>query len=721
VIGSTGSAGMVSYADALSSSAGTTATSKPSPSYLPKSSWTTTATTTTSSSSSFTPTNPAVSRSSPLIPAGPGAPPKNPFSSTGWSPVPPSYMETTTTPPPLTPQPPKSVPPPSFVDDEDTVTSTSTPSGSGMVSYTDALSGAIAPPKSTTKSSSYMPKKTYRPSVGTGMPSYMDSLRAAASGGPSSTDTPTTLTPASPLPPPPMTTGSSSLPPPTTTSSAPPQRQSFMPQKKSYQPTSGSGMPSYFDDLTPASPSSKPSSFLPNKKNNTYKQSSGSGMASSYFDSIKAPPASATPESTASSSNTSPWPLTPPPVVDSKSTTTDLSLPLPTAPPMGTAGVSSYPESLSAGGGFDKSSFPPKSSSSSYGPNKSYKKASGSGMPSYFDTMNTIPSTSTPPSSYGPGKKSYKQSTAGSGAPSYFDNMPKSYETPPAPLTPPHQFLEPAPPLNIQSSSAGTPIPQFLEPAPPLDILPNVVPPVPQVPPPPLPGGGAGMASFVMPSDQAAEFRRQHVPARGGPGQPLAHKMQNPQVQASDQSGEFIRRRRVEGLSRGLPLSEFPLAHALKNPQLLQSDQHLIMKEGVGFLPHAIDPVIRRGNPAPGFFFSGQDPIIEPYQQGPGAGSGGVMSRTATFPSDQEKADNYARESLMYFQKGAHVGRGQGGDGGGGGKSAKPKVVRAFSASTTTAGPGTKNKRMGVGSSFMPKKSYNKASGTGMPSYFDNF
>jgi hypothetical protein len=343
--------------------------------------------------------------------------------------------------------------------------------------------------------------------------------------------------------------------------------------------------------------------------------------------------------------------------------------------------MKSYTDALSGGGA--SAGFKP----ASYMPSKSYKASSGSGMSSYFDNLSSAPPK---PTSYMPNSKAYKSSAAGSGMPSYFDNLPSSSESP------------------------SYPTPPFMEPTPPLDVRPDIA-LASAAPLAPRPPSGTGMASYVVPSDQSAEFKRQHIPTRGGPGQPLVYKMQNPQVQPSDQSLEFIRRRRVEAMGRNMPLAEFPLAHALKNPQLLQSDQHLIMREGEGFLPHALDPVIRRGNLLPdqlmtasntGFFFTGQ--VSQSARP--------LDIATTRFPSDQEKADVYARQRLMYFQKGPNVGR-----------------VGGYSKhrSTNTNKDGRRNgserpnqmasmSKMNQKSSFMPT-SYKKTSGSGMPSYFDNF
>ena len=67
------------------------------------------------------------------------------------------------------------------------------------------------------------------------------------------------------------------------------------------------------------------------------------------------------------------------------------------------------------------------------------------------------------------------------------------------------------------------------------------------------------------------------------------------------------------------------------------------MRDGCDFLPHAKDPVIKRGNLEPDqfsaicCFFTGRLGATEPF-------------RPVPMPSDQERADNQTRRSLMYFQ-----------------------------------------------------------------------
>ena len=560
--------------------------------------------------------------------------------------------------------------------------SSTTVGGAAMSSYVDALSS-----NSGAKPSSYLPKSSWTKTDGAGLSSF-----PLTPAGPVKTVNPFSSG-WSPAPPayhepiletqPPQATSLSSSHEASTDAStsgagmasyadalsggnaaAAPKPASYLP-KKSFTAPAGSGMPSYFDNLGGSTPS-KPASYMPNKK--SYNQPSGSGMSSSYFDTMNTAPTPIAQTSISSSASSwspsqeayqEPMLVSQPPQAISLSSYEAAATALTAGSQDGT-GMASYADALSSSANSASSSKP-----ASFMPNKSYKQSLGSGMPSYFDNMKVSPKQS----SFMPGgSKSYKQSSPGTGMSSYFDNLPSSYESP------------------------SYPTPQYLEPTPPIDILPNIAP----VPPPSPP---------TITSDQAAEFRRQHIPARGGPGQPLAYKMQNPQRQASDQSLEFIRRRRVEALARSSPLSEFPLAHSLKNPQLLHSDQHLIMRQGEGFLPHSLDPVIRRGNQVPGFFFSGQVPITEKQLLQPSARG---MPPTRFLTSDQEKADVYARQSLMYFQRGPNVGRTGG-----------QYTTRAYSS--TMGAPRETKKDKNQKSSYMPTTYKKKSSGSGMPSYFDHF
>jgi hypothetical protein len=112
----------------------------------------------------------------------------------------------------------------------------------------------------------------------------------------------------------------------------------------------------------------------------------------------------------------------------------------------------------------------------------------------------------------------------------------------------------------------------------------------------------------------------------------------------SDQAAQLVR---VASPARGGPGPGNPLANLLGKPHPLKCDQTMIMREGEAFLPHAMDPVIKRGNLEPDqsssmrYFFTGRLCASEPFRPIP------MESR---FPSDQERADNHTRQSLMYFQ-----------------------------------------------------------------------
>jgi len=356
---------------------------------------------------------------------------------------------------------------------------------------------------------------------------------------------------------------------------------------KSYKQSSGSGMPSYFDNLgaasasastysTPSEPSfstnnapttsgaglpsytnslsggntgkMKESSFMPK----SFKKTTGSGMPS-YFDSM----GSASSDSYSSQS-------TPPPV--SQSSTSG-------------AGMPSYTASLSGDSGSAKmkeSSFMPKS----------YKQSSGSGMPSYFDSMAGGTSGDNTASS-GTGLPSYTASLSGNSGntmkePSY---MPKSYKQPSGAGMPSY--------LDNMGSAWSAP-PKVETKAPPPNIRPNIA----------LPPKG-------IKSDQAAELARIASPARGPSFSPR-------------------------------------LANQKNRVATLPCDQTTIMRDGEAFLPHSQDPVIKRGNLEPDqssamrYFFTGRLCATEPFRPIPMKGR---------FPSDQERADNQTRRSLMYFQK----------------------------------------------------------------------
>ncbi len=505
----------------------------------------------------------------------------------------------------------------------------STGAGAGLPSYADALSGGSG----TTKPASYMPKK-YKDTSGSGMPSYFNSMGSAPA--PVDYNTPTVVSPVVPTPAAAAAPSGAGLPSYTNALSGgntgKMKESSFMP--KSYKESSGSGMPSYFDSMGSASNSNyssppapvstnspasgtgmpsytnalsggssdkmKQSSFMPK----SYKQSSGSGMPS-YFDSMGTAP---------TSYSSPPAPAT---------TETSYASPAVSTNPTSDAGVSSYTSALSGGG-------PGKMKESSYMP-KSFKQSPGSGMPSYFDSLGgggnvaNSPSSgtgsyldsmnvaSTPSgaglpsytdglsgsggaatakqSSYMP--KSYKQPT-GAGMPSYLDNMGSAWSSPKVETKAPPPNIRPniapqtqAPPVNIRPNIA----PQTQ--APPANIRPNIA---------PLPG---------MKADQAAQLARIASPARG-------------------------------------PSFNHPLANPITKSSTLPCDQTIIMREGESFLPHAQDPVIKRGTLEPDqssamrYFFTGRLCATEPFR---------AIPMKTRFPSDQERAENQTRQSLMYFQK----------------------------------------------------------------------
>ena len=255
----------------------------------------------------------------------------------------------------------------------------------------------------------------------------------------------------------------------------------------------------------------------------------------------------------------------------------------------------SYTSSLSGGnsGKMKESKFMPKS----------YKATSGSGMPSYFGSMNG--STASSPAGSGAGlpsytnslsggaggkmkeasymPKSYKQSS-GAGMPSYLDNMGSAWNAPKVDTKAPAPDIRPNIAYPNQASPTGTGSPLG---------RPNIS---------PQPG---------MKADQAAQLTRIASPARG-------------------------------------PSVGHPLANPMAKPTPLRCDQTMIMREGESFLPHAQDPVIKRGNLEPDqssamrYFFTGRLCATEPFRPIP------MKSR---FPSDQERADNQTRRSLMYFQQ----------------------------------------------------------------------
>ena len=130
-----------------------------------------------------------------------------------------------------------------------------------------------------------------------------------------------------------------------------------------------------------------------------------------------------------------------------------------------------------------------------------------------------------------------------------------------------------------------------------------------------------------------------------GTGSPLGRPNISPQPgMKADQAAQLTR---IASPARG-PSVGHPLANPMAKPAPLRCDQTMIMREGESFLPHAQDPVIKRGNLEPDqssamrYFFTGRLCATEPFRPIP------MKSR---FPSDQERADNQTRRSLMYFQQ----------------------------------------------------------------------
>jgi ion channel-forming bestrophin family protein len=251
-------------------------------------------------------------------------------------------------------------------------------------------------PSATTKSSwtpsspSYMPKSSYNPTPGTGMPSYFDNFN-----GDQVTYSAESYTNEKLETPPPSTVEPlryGGMPSATTV----PWKSTYMPNS-SFKPTSGSGMPSYFDNFnhfnsnndqgthtadnfdydepeTPPPATVEPfryggmpsaaatswkstsSSYMPNS---SYKPTSGSGVPS-YFDNFN------------HFNNNN----------DQGTHTADnFDYDEPETP--------STAEPLRYGGMPSAAATSWKSTSSSYMPNSSYKPTSGPGMPSYFDNFNT--------------------------------------------------------------------------------------------------------------------------------------------------------------------------------------------------------------------------------------------------------------------------------------------------------------------------------------------
>lgn len=232
---------------------------------------------------------------------------------------------------------------------------------------------------------------------------------------------------------------------------------------------------------------------------------------------------------------------------------------------------------------------------------KSYKPTSGSGMPSYFGSMTSSTGSS---SGSGAGLPSYTDALSGGagGRMKESSYMPKSYKPSSGAGMPSY--------LDNMGSAWNAPKVETKAPAP--DIRPNIA--YPNQAPPPAAGSLARPNISPQPgmrADQAAELARIASPARG-------------------------------------PSVGHPLANPMAKPTPLKCDQTLIMREGETFLPHAQDPVIKRGNLEPDqsgamrYFFTGRLCATEPFRPIP------MKTR---FPSDQERADNQTRRSLMYFQQ----------------------------------------------------------------------
>lgn len=536
----------------------------------------------------------SLNSSSPASDAGSGTGMPSYFNGAGTTPPPAAY----TTPTPLTPAGPAAV-------------SSSSGAGTGLPSYTNALSGGTS---GTMKPASYMPK-SYKQSSGSGMPSYFDNLANASSSSYSSPPSSVSTNPAAAAATPVSGAG---LPSYTDAlsggSSAKVKQSSYMP--KSYKPTSGSGMSSYFDSMGSGATSSSYTAPTAPTTNNVPPTASGTGVGAgipSYTAALsgtstgKMKESSFMPKSYKQSSGSGM-----PSYFDSmgKSDGASASYVPPPAPPttetsysppaMSTSstsetGLPSYTAALSGGESA-------KMKQSSYMP-KSYKQSSGSGMPSYFDSMSgggTKPTSS----SSGAGLPSYTDalSGGGGGGPKMKQSsyMPKSYKQPSGAGM--SSYLD-------NMGSAWSP-PQVETKAPTPDIRPNIAPQT-QAPPPPQNIRTNIAPPHGMKADQAAQLARIASPPRGPS---VSHLLTNP----------------------------------MTRPEPLKCDQTVIMREGEAFLPHAQDPVIKRGNLEPDqssamrYFFTGRLCATEPFRPIP---------MKARFPSDQERADNQTRRSLMYFQQ----------------------------------------------------------------------